>query len=503
MRRKLLGIFVCMLLLATAVTAAGMMKKNIDINKSPQQTLGIEWEKTYGGSGAEKFWTVEETDDGYIACGTIGISNHFYPWIVKVDSAGVEEWNWTITEFFHNGTNLDIEYCWCDNIHQINDGGYITAISFHTLSEQYVFGGMVKLDSNGVQEWIEILAEGFNWTIWLEEIIVVNDGYIGVGAYGTHLRTDMDYSMCMCKTNTMGELQWYKEYIDYEGFDAARGFDNTNDGGYIICGESAIDEGWEATMVKTDSNGDEEWNKTFGGSGVDWFNEVFQTSDGGYMLGGGTNSYGVGSRDAWLVRTDSNGNEIWNKTYGEASTDSMYDFDSTEDGGYVLPVIIDWGSKADSWVVKTDADGNIEWKEIYGGMGAQFFIGISSTNDSGCIVSGVSGLWDVVPSDALLIKYSPFPKLETKIKGGLGVKVVIKNNGTGDAEDVYVELHVEGGILRMINKTVNKTVDIIAGDKESVSTGILLGFGPIKVTATVGDNEETKKGLQLFVLSIV
>ena len=84
-----------------------------------------------------------------------------------------------------------------------------------------------------------------------------------------------------------------------------------------------------------------------------------------------------------------------------------------------------------------------------------------------------------------------------------GVKVVIKNNGMGDAEDVFVELHVEGGIFGMINKTVNDTVDIIAGEKETVSTGILLGFGPIEVTATVGMDEQTKKGLQLSILSIV
>lgn len=93
--------------------------------------------------------------------------------------------------------------------------------------------------------------------------------------------------------------------------------------------------------------------------------------------------------------------------------------------------------------------------------------------------------------------------LTFSIAGGLGVKVIIKNNGTSDANNIPWQIHVEGGILKMINKTVNGTIDIPAGKSVTVKTGMLLGFGPISITAKVADEEQTATGTQIIIFSMV
>jgi hypothetical protein len=93
--------------------------------------------------------------------------------------------------------------------------------------------------------------------------------------------------------------------------------------------------------------------------------------------------------------------------------------------------------------------------------------------------------------------------LTFSIAGGLGVKAIIKNNGTTDANNIPWQIHVEGGILGLINKTVNGTNDIPAGGTLTVGKIMLFGLGPITITANVADEEQTAKGTQLIIFSRV
>ena len=411
--RKKIGIgIVTLLLLSFFFPLVASVNLSSDSYVSATGLSEVEWEKTYGGDEADKFWDVQDTDDGgFIACGTTEVDNNHCPWVVKVDSDGNEIWEWTITEFDNGGYTFDITYSYCDCVQQTSDGGYIIGISafiFNYNEEEHDAGGLLKLDSNGDVEWMQLYGDPLDWIIGVEFVVEVEDGFVGAGSNGPSAQgssPERDSDVCLFRTDSDGELVWHQEYDYSDKANWARGFGLASDGGYIIVGDGNVGDGAERSpiMIKTDSQGNEEWHKFFEDVGSDYFWNAYQTSDGGYIAAGG-------SQDLLIVKTDANGNEIWIKSFGESSIDLGWDFDQTDDGGYLASVMINVaGLTTESWVLKVDSEGNAEWKHIYGGSGEKkYFMAISPTNDGGCIASGISGAWDGSRSDALLVKYAAF-----------------------------------------------------------------------------------------------
>jgi hypothetical protein len=111
--------------------------------------------------------------------------------------------------------------------------------------------------------------------------------------------------------------------------------------------------------------------------------------------------------------------------------------------------------------------------------------------------------WDATGSARLFVKESGLPYLEINIIGGLGVNAVITNNGYANASGVEWQIHVKGGLLGLINKTTNGTTDILVGESKTVKTGLFFGLGSITITVKAADIEETVKGTQFFILTII
>lgn len=132
-----------------------------------------------------------------------------------------------------------------------------------------------------------------------------------------------------------------------------------------------------------------EWEKTFGGIGTDVALSVQQTSDGGYIMAGITTSYGAGLRDFWLVKTDEEGEEEWNKTFGGPMQDAAQSVQQTSDGGYIIAGITEYGGEGgDFWLIKTDGLGEEEWSKTFGGTDGDQATSVQQTSDGGYIIAG-------------------------------------------------------------------------------------------------------------------
>ena len=166
------------------------------------------------------------------------------------------------------------------------------------------------------------------------------------------------------------------------------------DGGFVMAGftESYGSGGRDAWLVKTDASGREIWSRTYGGPGDEWLTSVRQTSDHGYILAGYVESFGAGGSDAWLIRTDASGDSLWTRTYGGEEPDAAAAALQTQDGGYVMVGytgscgVVD----SDAWMVKTDAAGGEVWRRAFGSEGDDWVWSVEQTPDGGYILAGGS-----------------------------------------------------------------------------------------------------------------
>lgn len=247
-------------------------------------------------------------------------------------------------------------------------------------------------------------------------------GYILAGATKPFLAANEE--VYLIKTDSNGDTLWAKRYGG-EGDDQGRSVHQTSDGGYIIAGwtESFGAGLADFYLIKTDFNGDTLWTREYGGAGSDCASSLDKTSDGGYIIGGYTDSFGAGANDLYLVRTDADGDTLWTRVYGGANQDECRVVRQTADGGYIAAgATSSFGSGGyDVYLVRTDASGDSLWFRAIGGGSADRAYSLDLTPDGGCIVAGYTGSFGGGVSDVYLIRINANgDTLWTKTYGGLG-----------------------------------------------------------------------------------
>ena len=216
-----------------------------------------------------------------------------------------------------------------------------------------------------------------------------NDGgYIIVGYTNSFGNSDTD--IYLIKTDGNGDSLWTKTF---GGTDKDKGYSvqQTTDGGYIIVGSSRSFGNGSADvyLIKTDVNGDSLWTKTFGGEGYEIGKSVQQTTDGGYIITGKSSSFGNGDNDIYLIKTDSQGDSIWTKTFVANGADEANSVQQTNDGGYIITGYIEYNEEdGEVWLLKTDGNGIQQWSQVFGGGGFDFSFSVKETTDDGYIIAG-------------------------------------------------------------------------------------------------------------------
>ena len=381
----------------TVTDAEGLMSTDVCVLLIEDITT---FNKTYGGSLDELASAVQQTSDGgYILAGytysyAIGASYNDV-WLIKADVYGNKVWEKTFGGYAYDGASA---------VQQTSDGGYILAGYTGTFFDGYD-AWPIKTDTDGNKVWDKTFGEiSFNdFVLAVQQ--TSDSGYILAGYTESYGAGDKDF--WLIKTDADGDKVWEKTFGGSSS-DQASSVQQTSDSGYILAGytESYGAGDKDFWLIKTDADGDKVWEKTFGGSSSDQASSVQQTSDGGYILAGYTESYGAGGKDFWLIKTDADGDKVWEKTFGGSSEDFAYVVRQTSDSGYILTGYTQsYGSGYnDAWLIKTDANGNKVWNKTFGGVSFDGVQAMQQTSDSGYILAGYTQSYGAGGYDAWLIK---------------------------------------------------------------------------------------------------
>jgi len=439
---KIVGIVAVLLLLACLVGPAQAGAKF----SAPAE----EWNRTFGGSSSDRGYSVAQTSDGgYIITGetySYGAGEQDV-WLIKTDPKGNKEWDKTF-----GGSDNDRAY----SVAQTPDGGYV--LVGQTSVAGYADVWLIKTDSEGNKEWDKTF--GGKYTDYGCSVAQTSDmGYIITGLTDSY---SVGMRVWLIKTDSKGNEEWNKTF-----FDSSCGYSviQTSDEGYVIVGEtywkSYANDIW---LIKTDSKGNEEWNKTFGGSDDDGGFSVTQTSDGGYIITGYTCSYGAGGNehgwsigaygagrgDVWLIKTDSKGNKEWDKTFGGSGDDVGFSVTQTSDRGYIITGYTCSYGAGDVWLIKTDSEGNKIWDKTFGGSAFDSGYSVTQTSDGGYIITGETNSYGGCNIYLVKVEAGPKPKIQItnlfETENSLNQEIVGK---VFNYEAPSLDVHVNGELQKI------------------------------------------------------
>jgi hypothetical protein len=239
-----------------------------------------------------------------------------------------------------------------------------------------------------------------------------DDGYI----YGGYIQYSGagDRDLLLVKTDENGLIEWQKT-IGGSLIDDAQSILVLADG-YIICGytQSSGNGEYDVWVFKISLSGDMIWQKTYGGRKSEFGKSMQKTADGGYILVGYAGSFGEGAHDIWALKFNKDGDIEWQKTYGESGVENSYSIIVTSDGGYVVS-----GRKhniSDNSTIylifKISSSGGLEWKKLYGNGGSMLTYSMSKADNDGFVVAGHADSLGTGGSDIILLKFDALGNIE-------------------------------------------------------------------------------------------
>lgn len=295
------------------------------------------------------------------------------------------------------GTSLEAEDGY--QVRPTSDNGYIIVGSASPWQAKQPSIYLVKTNAEGDSLWTrKYWPSGHQVGYSVQQ--TSDGGYVIAGYTWSSTKS---YDICLLKTDENGNFDWQKTYGD-SGDDRGHWVEETLGGGYMVVGQLSSNDGadTDVCLMKTDVNGDTVWTRSYGGEGFDTGWSGQQTPDSGYIVAGYTDSFGAGGSDVYLVKTDKNGEAAWARTYGGVGTEHAYCVQQTLDGGYIVAGDVDIfpAFKTDVYLVKTYANGDVDWTGQYGGSEDDYGRSVQQTFEGGYIVAGFTSSFG--PGDVCL-----------------------------------------------------------------------------------------------------
>jgi parallel beta-helix repeat protein len=454
-----------------------------------------EWNRTFGGKTHDSAYSVLQTSDGgFIILGyTQSFGDGGDVWLIKTDSKGIEEWNKTFDGIgmFDGGRD----------ILRTSDDGYIIAGFTSNMvgppKDFYADAWLIKLDSNFNEQWNKTFAlDDFDTFNSIQQI---DDGYIILGE--TFNETSKN-RIWLVKTDENGNEQWNKTYGENENA-FGESLILTSDGGFIIIGTKKTGPyNLDFWLLKFDKNGNMLWNKTYGGSNWDWGLSILEANDSGYFLLGRLGPFKEND-DLWLIKTNENGYEQWNKTFGGKGNDGGESIISIINGNYlIIGSTSSFGAgNSDLWMIKIDGNGSEYWNKTIGGKDDDWGRSIIQTIDGEYIIGGVTYSFGAGFGDAWLIKLShDIPPRKVYIDddydentSGWGYNHFNKIQEGIDAVNENGTVIVYSGTYYE-NLIIDKTINLIGENKDTTN---IVGLGIIKSVVYISADFVKMSGFQI------
>ncbi len=372
------------------------------IVSAPAITQGPDtlWTKTYGGTSWDYGYSVQEcADEGFIIAGVTGSfgagSGNVY--LIRTDTDGDTLWTKT-----YGGTYYDRGY----SVQECDEGGFIIA----GVTGSFGAGGndvyLIRTNADGDTLWTKTYGgTDSDWGYSVQEC--ADSGFI-IAGYTSSFGAG-SYDVYLIRTNADGDTLWTKTYGGTD-WDLGESVQECAEGGFIITGWTysfgAGDD--DVYLIRTNADGDTLWTRTYGGIYYDHGESVQECADSGFVIAGYTKSFGAGNVDVYLIRTNADGDTLWTRTYGGTSYDYGYSVQECVEGGFIIAGGTSSFGAGDSnvYLIKTDADGDTLWTKTYGGTSDDWGEFVQECAGGGFIIAGWTSSFGAGENDVYLIRIS-------------------------------------------------------------------------------------------------
>lgn len=346
----------------------------------------IEWEKSIGSSTSEHIYGAHKTDDGGFVMGGYTSSGYTDFYLLKTDGNGDVVWERTF------GLDDRSENAWF--INSTSDGGTIMAgacdgnFPYPYNSDVY----LVKTDADGIFQWDSQIGYDSISESCSSIMQTLDGGFIICGSIWAVPETGWD--AYLIKTDSNGVFEWREEYDFEMSADRANSVVQTSDGGYVIAGGTqafSVNYGYNAYILKTDALGNEIWLKTYG---YPWPQEedashIIQTSDNGFLICGKSSEDGLVNKDWYVVKTNENGDSLWQRRYGGTYQEGAQYACETSIGEFAITGTMYIDGDWQAFMMKYSLTGDTVWTQQWGTTDyTQNEYWIDQTADNGYIVAG-------------------------------------------------------------------------------------------------------------------